>query len=191
MIQMEDCFNTIVIVGKIASGKTTLAEELSKRLNATVVSFGNYVRHIASLKGIEHNRTNLQNVGAELIRTIAPSQFVKNVFAYGIGNAVLSNSILLVEGVRHVSILGEIKRISRKCFVIYIDLADDELMTNALKRDEKEGGDVKGFFCHEVESEIDSLKEYADYVLTTLPSNGDLIDICKRIENEFCPQDKV
>lgn len=188
---MEDCFNTIVIIGKIASGKTTLAEELSKRLNATVVSFGNYVRHITSIKGIEQNRTNLQNVGAELMHTIAPSQFVKEVFAYGIGNAIISNSTLLVEGVRHLSILNEIKKISHNCFVIYIDLKDEELITNAIKRDEIEVIDAKRFFCHEVESGIDSLKEYADYVLTTVPLNDDLTEICKRIENSLYPQDKV
>lgn len=179
MIQMGGCFNSIVIVGKIASGKTTLAKELSDRLTATVVSFGEYLRYIAKSKGLNPDRDILQTLGLEMINTQIPCRFVNDVIEYCLKNSEFKHDHLIFEGVRHVSILNAIKEISNRCIVIYIGLDDKMLIENALKRDGGDSLSITKFLNHEVESEINDLKEQADVVLFELPLEKDIQEICE------------
>lgn len=78
-----------------------------------------------------------------------------------------------------MSILNAIKEISHRCIVIYIGLDDKMLIENALKRDGGDSLSITKFLNHEVESEINDLKEQADVVLFELPSEKDIQEICE------------
>ena len=179
---MGGCFNSVVIVGKIASGKTTLAKEISYRLKATVISFGDYLRYIAKSKGLNPDRNILQALGLEMINTKIPSQFVSDVVEYCLRNSDFRHDRLVFEGVRHESILNAIKKISHRCIVIYIELDNKQLIENALKREGGDPASIIKFLNHEVESEINDMKEQADVVFFELPSEKDIQKICELFE---------
>lgn len=182
---MDGCFNSIIIVGKIASGKTTLANELSKRLNATIISFGGYLRHIAQDKGLKPERNVLQTIGLEMINTRSPHQFVNDVVLFGLEEPCHQDSLLIFEGVRHISVLNEIREISRNSIVIYIELDGERLLKNAINRDGGDSQSAKRFLNHRVESEISELKDEADYVLSNMASEKDIQEIVCYINNKF------
>lgn len=174
---MEHYFNTIVISGKIASGKTTLANRLVSEFNAKYISFGTYVRYEATQRGIELSRENLQNLGEYIINKDGYINFTLNVFNHFIDSSQYNNEIIVIEGVRHIEVLKEIKRISRNNVTIFLNTNKNQLYKNVRYRDAINDKMLNKFLCHNVESEIMSIKKIADITLSSLFTDKDIIHI--------------
>ena len=146
---------SIVIVGKIRSGKSTFAKSISKCLNFPIASFGEYLVDYSKQKNLPIHREVLQNLGNDLVREDS-SDFLNKVVSYnGSPNKVI------FEGVRHKTIFDEIKNISEKSFAIYLDI-NEEIRLQRFIQQEKEidlkSNAINDFYernNHQVEQEIE------------------------------------
>ena len=155
----------VVIIGKICSGKSTLAKALAVDNSFTIVSFGAFVKHLCVEKGIEPTRKNKQNLGEKLVRE-NPSFFLLKATEFSL--KANSTMPVIYEGVRHVSILQAIREISKKTHVIYLDYDVDVRYSRYLLREKLiDTLDNRNFFLeksnHPVEQEITELLPIADH----------------------------
>ena len=105
--------------GPIASGKTTISMKLAKHLGCPRVSFGDYVRKVASERGLDVlSRDVLQNVGESLIRE-GWKKFCSSVLEQVKWEP---GGTLVVDGVRHKEALTNLKELTApsKMFLIYV-----------------------------------------------------------------------
>ncbi len=73
---------SIVIIGEICSGKSTLTRRLAEDIQLPKASFGGYLLQYCKEKGIpEHERGDLQNMGQQMIEDDAPS-FLRKVINF-------------------------------------------------------------------------------------------------------------
>jgi adenylate kinase family enzyme len=110
----------IVLIGAVASGKSTIARLLSTELSWPVYSFGAYVRDQAKRHCIPPHRAELERFGSSLIATRGHDNFLRDV----LGTHVSYNPFIL-EGVRHVDMLRAVKRCYSSALSIYLEVPTD------------------------------------------------------------------
>lgn len=172
----------IIICGKIGTGKTTLSKKICLLLNADYISFGDYIRFIADSRNTIQNRTNLQNIGLELIRQHGYSEFVKMVINHF---TVRLNGIFLIDGVRDFEVFNVIKGLFDETFLIFIDLSKDQILRNIENRDNIDINTINIALNHTIENKIDNLKEYADMVIYQMPNEQAIEDIASQVLLKF------
>jgi dephospho-CoA kinase len=114
--------NALAVCGKISSGKSSVIKELSHSHGWDIVSFGRYVRSIALAQHETPTRETYQQLGLKLFTERGAEQFLQDVIEV---NQPTSNTHLF-DGIRHVSIIEELKRRYTNTFVIYLDVSDVE-----------------------------------------------------------------
>ena len=156
----------VAFAGRIGAGKSSVSAAFAEDLGWKFASFGAFVRKTATERGIYHSRKSLQAVGAELEATDA-TKFCRAVLddvAWSAGEP------LVVEGIRHVRILGILKRqvASQPVFLVYLE-APEELRRNRLQeRDAQEAQHLERAETHSTERDvIAELPLLADLVLST------------------------
>ena len=153
-------FKSFVITGKIASGKSILSNNLSELLNTPTYSFSYYLRIKANKIGLNDNRTNLQNLGLDLIGQLGYEGFVYDFF-----DTIPKSDTYIIDGVRHLDIYKVIKQISQNSILLFLDIPESIRVERIKKRDNIDKEQIETILNHSVESGIDELKEYADYIL--------------------------
>lgn len=162
---MKKIEKSIIIVGKICSGKSTLAKELSIQLNFSIVSFGGYLLDYAKHNSLPFDRESLQDLGTHMVESDA-GEFLRNAINFSAKNS----RDLIFEGVRHKVIFEEIDKISKRSFSLYADVNMEERLRRFLNR-EKEIDilvNEKDFLArnsHKVESEIEEIKSLCDTII--------------------------
>ncbi|HXD91640.1 MAG TPA: AAA family ATPase [Bacteroidia bacterium] len=163
---MQSINQAIVIIGRICSGKSTLANAISSQLQIPIASFGGFLVNYCKRHNIKiEHRDVLQNLGNTFIQK-EPSKFLLDVIEFSVGN---SNRIIF-EGVRHKIILLEIQKMSKSIFSIFVDVETQERYKRMVRR-AKDSDEVKNFdeFLkldnHIVEKEIELLKPSADLII--------------------------
>lgn len=169
---------TIIIIGKICSGKSTLAEKICARFGVQIASFSKYLTsYLQNIGVFDFSRRQLQDIGAQLVAE-NPKEFLQRVIECN----TLPETVVIFEGVRHKSIFNEIVVCSSKTFCIYIDTSLEERHRRCEARD-KTNLDLQDFRRidqHPVELEIESLKGHANMIYTTSSNIEELIN---RINN--------
>ncbi len=166
---MEESFSkiktTIVILGTISSGKSTLAYFISEEYGLPVVSFGAYTKHYCEQHNLGTDRKDLQKVGEGLVSD-NPALFVMNAINFGAKN----EPVVILEGIRHKTILESIKNICEKTICIFID-ADFEVRYQRYLDRQKDMDKVKTLeeFSerdnHSMENEAKNLKDSCALVI--------------------------
>ena len=166
----------IGIVGKIHSGKSTLAREISQSLEIPIVSFGGYLKDFSLKNDLPTDRESLQSLGNKRILN-NPVSFIEDVLS-----GQEDSSIIIIEGIRHESVLLSLKKTYHQSYFIFLDVTFDERYSrytngkNILTKDIS----VEEFFKidnHQVESEINNLKERCDYTLNSIYLVNELIEL--------------
>ena len=103
-------FQVVGLAGQMGAGKSSVARALGASLGWTVGSFGDYVREVAAASGLELNRDNLQQVGAELIESLSAEEFIARVVSKSGWDRA---SGLVIEGIRHPHIAEALPRFFR------------------------------------------------------------------------------
>jgi len=158
---------TIGIIGKICAGKSTIAKEISERFRIPIISFGSFLIDYSKKNNLPTDRNSLQNLGNHFIQQDA-GRFLKNV----ISTQSEIKGLMIIEGIRHLSIYNEIERISEKCIFIFIDTSIEIRYVrycDRLKESDKKV-DLSEFYVidnHNVEKEIDSLKDKCQFIIKT------------------------
>jgi len=115
--------SAVAFSGRIKSGKTTLARRVATELSLPFVSFGDFVRAEAESRGLDGtDRTILQGIGQEFVDA-GLSKFCTKVLDAA---AWKSGSPLVVDGVRHVDVLQELRRLLNPTplRLVYVNVAD-------------------------------------------------------------------
>lgn len=161
----------IAIGGRIASGKSTVARELSFRLRAPRVSFGDAVRKEAARNGLTTDRPTLQKLGDKLI-SCGWDEFCSLVLA----EIPLSTKLLIVDGVRHVGAVHSLKNIADRDrnVVVFVEATWEQRIRRSMDRgvgpDELAAAD-----SHPTEGEVQSIRLLADINVLNEGNLGDVI----------------
>lgn len=164
-MQNEEINIAIAVIGRISSGKSTFAKELSSHYNITIASFGSYLKCYCQSKGFKTDRETLQNIGEDFIRN-DPKILLNNVITY----SRQKTNDFIFEGVRHFVIFEELKNISKKYFTVFIDADQNTRFYRYLERnkDSDINKTLEQFTAsdnHPVELEIESLKHNCSLII--------------------------
>lgn len=182
---MEQIELSILILGKICSGKSTLAKDFAKWMDCPIASFGSYLVKYSEQNGLQANREALQDLGEQMIGTDYKG-FLSNVILHSAG--ISTPNKLIFEGVRHKVIMDDIKARSKKFFSIYLDVSEDVRIERYIKREKSIDANAKAtedFYNrskHKVERELDLLKYDCNYVIV---SNEDYRDFFNALSIRF------
>lgn len=157
-------FRIIGIAGQIGSGKTSLAQELGKRLNAQKVSFGEFVRSEATRRNIRPERPALQELGEKLISELGADSFVRQVL-----DTVDVHPIMVLDGVRHVEIWKAICFIAPESILIYLDIPETTRISRLKNRDNLDDESLGKAMSHPMEVNIPLLKNLASVICQENP----------------------
>jgi dephospho-CoA kinase len=147
------------VAGAIGSGKSELSRALADERGWSRVSFGDFVRGQAEARGVEPTRENLQALGEQLIDELGAPEFVRRVLS-----DYVAADVLVVDGVRHLPVDEELRKISAQYLLIFVEV-DDE--TRRRRLSDREGLEVDLFAIdrHSTEREVLLLRERADAIV--------------------------
>lgn len=96
------------------SGKSYIAELISKELNAKIFSMGDIVRDETRKKGLELTIENIENIATQLRK-----QYGNNAIAILLMKKIenLNDKIIIIDGVRGLDEIREFKKISDVCLI--------------------------------------------------------------------------
>ncbi len=153
-------FRIISVAGQIGSGKTSLANELCKILNAKMVSFGDYVRSEATGRNMPLDRTSLQHLGGSLISELGYLEFVKRVLSM-----VEPHPFMIVDGIRHTEVWRALHSLFPKSLLVYLDITETIRLERLRDRDNLDIDSIRAAMDHPMEKNIPLLRDLADIVL--------------------------
>ena len=161
---------SIIIIGRICSGKSSLARSLSESLNIPKASFGGYLVELAPEFNLKVSRDSLQNLGQSLINS-NPEKFLADVIEFS-----GSSEEMIFEGVRHKIIKEKIEQISRAAISFYIEVPTEVRLQRCVERGDINISKVEfdQWDNHIVEQEIEGLKNKCTHILDGSQSSLDL-----------------
>jgi adenylate kinase family enzyme len=153
------------ISGSPRVGKTTLGEEMSRRLGFSFTSFGDYVRSIAQSVSDDSvpNRRALQDLGQQLVEA-DPRSFCSAVLERSRGT---SSNPLVIDGLRHVRILPVLRGLlpDRDFNLIFVESRSDVRSKRWEGRLSEE--DMAAIDSHPVENDLGLLRQQSDLIVDT------------------------
>jgi cytidylate kinase len=142
----------LVFSGKLGCGKTTVSKLVALRIGARWNSFGSIVKRIASERGLPTGRETLQALGADLVSN-SPEAFCRKVISEAEPS---SGHGLVVDGLRHITILKQIQQLLLPAPVIPIYVGVNEAVR--IDRIKRRGGiniqDLQRLESHSTEIEV-------------------------------------
>jgi dephospho-CoA kinase len=165
--------------GSIGSGKSAVSRRFANRFAGAWNSFGNTVKLIATERAIEPSRENLQQIGAALVET-EPENFCRRVLA-GATDSQGSSEMIVIDGVRHRSILDHLRRLftPNRLICVFVDAPLNIRVERLKDRDGLSEAQVLALQKHSTEVEVEcDLRAAADFVA----DNSGSLDHC---ENEL------
>lgn len=126
--------NALAVCGQICSGKSSVIRKLSNSHAWDIVSFGRYIRSLTNIRQENPTRETYQLLGLKLFKERGAKQFLEDVIE---SNQPTSDTHLF-DGVRHVSIIEELKTHYTNAFVIYLNLSDVERYERFISRASKD-----------------------------------------------------
>lgn len=157
----------IGFAGYKGSGKTTVASAVAQHTEGLVASFGAYVRTKAPQDAAP---IALADLGAQLLASIGPEHFVRETIA---ATAWDGSRTLIIEGIRHVSVLDILLRYFPQLRLVFID-APNALRSQRLHdRDGLDESAIAKLHAHSTESGVEALRGRADLVLDASIANSD------------------
>lgn len=119
----------IGLSGQLGSGKSSLASILSLRTSWPKAAFGDYLRHVATQRGLGTDRASLQQLGEEQIalgwEAFCVAVLNHSGWKHGRG--------LVVDGIRHIDAVGTLNKLIYPQSLYHVHLAiDEELRHNRL-----------------------------------------------------------
>lgn len=113
--------------GSIASGKSTLSEEVAGVLQWSRVSFGDYVRSVAHQRELAESREILQAIGADLVERDVEG-FCRAVLAQA---SWQPGQPIVIDGIRHTEVLDNLRQIVAPMELFLIFVTVDEVTRSA------------------------------------------------------------
>jgi dephospho-CoA kinase len=145
--------------GYKGSGKTTVASGIAQHTDGIVASFGAYVRTKAPQ---DTDPIALADLGARLLASLGPELLVHETIAEAEWDG---SRTLIIEGIRHVSVLEVLLRRFPQFRFVFID-APSALRSQRLHdRDGLDRNAIAELQTHSTESGVEALRGRADLVV--------------------------
>lgn len=157
-----------IISGSLGAGKTTAAAYISKKYGYQHLSFVEEIwKPILRERRLEINRSNLQQLGIELMNTKGPMKIVETLL-----DKAIPNNWILIDDVRRKDVVEIIKSLSLSVFLVYIDVDFNIRFPRLVERDniKSEEEQLKAETV-ETETTIPELKQIANHIII---NSGDL-----------------
>ena len=155
--------SVLAFAGSIASGKSTISLGVANALGWPYVSFGDYIRKIAKLRGLEDSREIFQEIGQSLIEE------GWDKFCWSVLNQVewSPGKPLVIDGIRHIEAIDTLRSIAfpAKLLLIFIEVKESTREARFLKRETYDHKNLHIVENHPVEAQVKTL----------LPQTADLI----------------
>jgi dephospho-CoA kinase len=157
-------FNNVALVisGSLGAGKTTAAKYISKKYGFQHLSFVEEIwKPILLERGMESDRSNLQTLGIELMKSYGPEQIVKMLL-----KKAIPKQYIVIDDIRRKDIMPILQKFCTFVFLIYIETNFDKRFPRLVKRDNVQSKEEQ-LSAENVETEttIYELKEIADIVI--------------------------
>lgn len=154
----------IVVCGRIGSGKSAVSALLASDLSIQVVSFGDYVRHVARRHSQPTTRSALQDLGDGLYQQMGASGLLEATLDMA---GVASDETVIIDGVRHIEVLTEIRRRAGKTVALYLDVSSEERYQRRKSQGHTELSweEFVAVDGHLVEAGIGPLMDQCDFVI--------------------------
>lgn len=155
----------ITISGRISAGKSYAANLIKTEYGFAVASFGGYLKYYCEKSNLSTNRKNLQDIGEGFVKE-KPHQFLIDVVSHFVGSA----DKIIIEGVRHKSILDAVYEITENRLAVFV-YADLQTRYDRYFKRNKDSDLLKTLEqfeiadSHTVELEIESLKPLCNIVV--------------------------
>jgi dephospho-CoA kinase len=160
--------------GPIGSGKSDVSKLFAEQIGAKRNSFGSTVREIAVERGLSINRVGLQSLGAFLVASERDG-FCRRVVSIALNNPA---SPIVIDGLRHIEILMELKRIvsPRTVRCIYVDASPSIRLERVRLRDGLSQSELAKLERHSTEVEVEQhLRAQADFIAENSNSLGECV----------------
>jgi Cytidylate kinase len=179
----------LALSGKIASGKSTLANEFAKEVGWPCVSFGDYVRSVAKHRGLVESRETLQDVGDELIRTNLES-FCQSVLHQADWRPGQS---LVIEGIRHAEVNILLRNlVSPSRYILAYLKVDEDVRKERLRNEGIDDNELLHVETHPTEEQVARvLPHLADYVFEGSRPIQEILDWLKAISADIPPETEI
>jgi adenylate kinase family enzyme len=175
----------IAIAGPIGSGKTTISRVLAKRLHCKHASFGDYFRKTAARLG--HNPTDralLQRLGEEQVR-LSPDNVCRELLVGSDWRP--SDGTIVIDGVRHLEILGALKRAVAPLSVFLVYVQRDKIRATLLSTQVGKHN-MELFDTHSTELQNDVLRSSANAVVSAGDDPTEIVGrIVRQLEESRTP----
>lgn len=113
----------LAFAGPMASGKTTISRAVAETLGWPWAGFGAYIRAEAQRRGLQGDRTSLQQLGDALLAE-GEEAFCKGVLAEA---GWVSGTPLVLDGVRHATVVNALHVLitPQPLVLVYVAITDD------------------------------------------------------------------
>ena len=154
--------HSILVIGKINAGKTSLIKKISEHSGIPVTSFGYTIKNLIQIKN--PTRLQLQNFGYEKFTTDGARKMLNDAINFSKNDCEKN---IIFDGVRHNTVLEEIKKISQKILVIFLD-TDKKTRYERYKEYSEHNITFEEFQKiddHPIEKGIEAMKQFSDIVI--------------------------
>jgi cytidylate kinase len=169
----------LVFSGKLGSGKTAVSKMLAARIGARWNGFGATVKRIAAERELQIERHVLQVLGEELVQK-SPDAFCRRVIAEAIPQ---SGTTLVLDGLRHLSILEQLRKLlsPRRVILIFVDVQEPIRLERILKREDCDLHTLKELESHSTEIQV--MTELRSSAESIVDNSGALASTVEGIQN--------
>lgn len=153
--------NAIILSGDLGSGKTTAARFIRDKYGFQHLSFVEEIwKPILIERKLEFTRSNLQELGIELINTLGYEKLVDILLSHA------SSKYIVIDDVRRVDVFKYIESICLRATLIYLDADFETRFPRLVMRDNvKSIAEQKQAELVETETTIKQLREIANYII--------------------------
>ena len=156
--------SAVVVCGRMGSGKSTAVDFIVAEFGFKAVSFGSYIRHLATLNDTPSTRSQLQDMGDCVFRSRGPSGFLEGALDhFGINSC----DSVVFDGVRHLEILTAIQQAAEATIAVYLEVNQEERFLRHQTRQDS-AGSLEEFLIadsHPVEAGLDLIIAHCDLVV--------------------------
>ncbi len=162
----------LLLAGAMGTGKTTLANELSRILAWPVATTSAYISRVVAAKGLEPTRSRIQNIGMYLVANDVIS--FATLFLRDSGWS--PGAPLIVDSVRQPVVYSALVSVAApsRVSLTFLQAPFDVRAGRVRAREGMTVEELRRFDGHPVESEVPRLRPLADLVLTALDETRDL-----------------
>ena len=168
--------------GRLGTGKSSISTALAEDMGWKRVSFGDFVRSIARIRGMEPSRQVLQDIGGEL-ESEDPIAFCRNVLKAGGWNP---GEAVVVDGIRHARVLNILRELVAPVplFFVFLDAEYQSREQRLYQRDSIDAESLAVAESHSTEHDVISvLPDLADLRLSN--DDGSEAELVQHIENQL------